>query len=65
MSHHEGVEDLMEQRAELLEALQHARSFVEFCWNEEAGEEAADAKHVLDQVDAAIAKATGSAKDGG
>ena len=50
----EAANRLTAERAELLEALQQARSFVELCWNEESGEEAADAKYVLDLVDAAI-----------
>ena len=41
----------------LLEALKDARSFVELVYGDESGEEAADAKYVLDRIDAAIAKA--------
>jgi len=38
----------------LREKLEAARSFVELTYDEEGGEEAADAKHVLDQIDATL-----------
>ena len=44
--------------SELLGVLEDARSFVELVYDDEGGEEAADAKYVLDRIDAASAKAT-------
>ncbi|MDR0250671.1 MAG: hypothetical protein LBI35_05105 [Burkholderiales bacterium] len=44
---------------DLLEALKHAESYVELVYMDEGGEEAAEAKHVLELARAAIAAATG------
>lgn len=54
---------LCDEVERLRELLKEARSFVELTYDDEGGEEAADAKHVLDKIDAALSGGEGGLND--